>query len=251
VQLTLFFSFVSIDPSTTLPHENENNADKNESDENQLQITSSPAIVNYSDLLSTKFIQNHSDDVTIDRTEWDEATIRWSDDRKTYIKKTADVYALDQVSEHKAYYANESLQSTIEDDPLIVGEDALRGEVPEVEKLVNAGRVFVWRGWLLPFKWLIFQVWPDDQYIVEYSLEYGFLRLSAATRQKLNVPVHVVKLDPQKDKCFGDWFSRWILAEFLGWVDMCNENSGVGGPVGRVLILLNRRYSINYLFIPM
>jgi Tumour-associated protein len=51
---------------------------------------------------------------------------------------------------------------------------------------------------------------------MEYSLEYGFLRLSAATRQKLNVPVHVVKLDPQKDKCFGDWLSRFILAEILG-----------------------------------
>jgi hypothetical protein len=34
-------------------------------------------------------------------------------------------------------------------------------------------------------------VWPDDEYIVEYSLEIGFLRLSPATRQKLNIPVHI------------------------------------------------------------
>ena len=34
-------------------------------------------------------------------------------------------------------------------------------------------------------------VWPDDGYIVEYSLEIGFLRLSPATRQKLNIPVHI------------------------------------------------------------
>ena len=34
-------------------------------------------------------------------------------------------------------------------------------------------------------------VWADDGYIVEYSLEIGFLRLSPSTRQKLNIPVHI------------------------------------------------------------
>ena len=43
-----------------------------------------------------------------------------------------------------------------------------------------------------------FLVWPDDEYIIEYSLEYGFLRLSPSTRQRLNIPVLVVKLDPEK-----------------------------------------------------
>lgn len=52
------------------------------------------------------------------------------------------------------------------------------------------------------------------------SLEYGFLRLSAATRQRLNIPVKVVTLDPQTDKCFGDSFSRFILQEFLGYDDL-------------------------------
>lgn len=37
-------------------------------------------------------------------------------------------------------------------------------------------------------------VWPQDEYIVEYSLEYGFLRLSQATRQRLSIPVMVVTL---------------------------------------------------------
>lgn len=36
--------------------------------------------------------------------------------------------------------------------------------------------------------------WPQDEYIVEYSLEYGFLRLSQATRQRLSIPVMVVTL---------------------------------------------------------
>lgn len=37
-------------------------------------------------------------------------------------------------------------------------------------------------------------VWPHEEYIVEYSLEYGFLRLSQSTRQRLNIPVMVVTL---------------------------------------------------------
>lgn len=55
---------------------------------------------------------------------------------------------------------------------------------------------------------------------MEYSLEYGFLRLSPGTRQKLNIPVKIVTLDPTKDSCFGDAFSRFILDEFLGYDDL-------------------------------
>lgn len=66
----------------------------------------------------------------------------------------------------------------------------------------------------------LFAVWPEENYIVEYSLEYGFLRLSSATRERLKIPVHVVNLDPVKDKCFGDALSRFILKEFLGYDDL-------------------------------
>lgn len=55
---------------------------------------------------------------------------------------------------------------------------------------------------------------------MEYSLEYGFLRLSPGTRQRLNIPVKIVTLDPNKDACFGDAFSRFILDEFLGYDDL-------------------------------
>lgn len=64
------------------------------------------------------------------------------------------------------------------------------------------------------------KVWPHEEYIVEYSLEYGFLRLSQSTRQRLNIPVMVVTLDPVKDECFGDSFSRFLLDEFLGYDDI-------------------------------
>ncbi|KAM9331299.1 membralin [Gastrophryne carolinensis] len=64
------------------------------------------------------------------------------------------------------------------------------------------------------------KVWPQEEYIVEYSLEYGFLRLSQNTRQRLNIPVMVVTLDPTRDLCFGDRFSRFLLDEFLGYDDI-------------------------------
>ncbi|KAK9892236.1 hypothetical protein WA026_019037 [Henosepilachna vigintioctopunctata] len=63
-------------------------------------------------------------------------------------------------------------------------------------------------------------VWPDDHYIVEYSLEYGFLRLNPSTRERLGIPVLIVTLDPNKDQCFGDVFSKLILNEFLGYDDV-------------------------------
>lgn len=71
-----------------------------------------------------------------------------------------------------------------------------------------------------PLEMLAKAVWPEDEYIVEYSLEYGFLRLSPATRQRLNIPVKIVTLDPMKDACFGDSLSRFILDEFLGYDDI-------------------------------
>ncbi|KAK0092671.1 hypothetical protein PV326_000893, partial [Microctonus aethiopoides] len=84
----------------------------------------------------------------------------------------------------------------------------LKDQVPEVEKLVRA--VFLKHS----------LVFPEEEYIVEYSLEYGFLRLSPAVRQRLNIPVKIVTLDPLNEKCFGDTFSRFILDEILGYDDL-------------------------------
>ncbi|CAG2167189.1 unnamed protein product [Oppiella nova] len=63
-------------------------------------------------------------------------------------------------------------------------------------------------------------VWPHESYIVEYSLEYGFLRLSARARQRLQIPIKVVTLDPRDNRCFGDVFSRTLLSNFLGYDDI-------------------------------
>ena len=63
-------------------------------------------------------------------------------------------------------------------------------------------------------------VWHDNEYIVEYSLEYGFLRLSPSVRQRLNITVRLVVLDPNKETCFGDAFSQFMLSGFLGYDDV-------------------------------
>ncbi|EDW61857.2 uncharacterized protein Dvir_GJ22283 [Drosophila virilis] len=60
----------------------------------------------------------------------------------------------------------------------------------------------------------------DEQYIVEYSLEYGHLRLSAATRKRLNIPVLTVQLDPNTNACFGDRLTRYLLKRLLGYDDL-------------------------------
>ena len=41
---------------------------------------------------------------------------------------------------------------------------------------------------------LVYQVWPEERYIVEYALEYGFLRLSPKTRSALNISVMLITL---------------------------------------------------------
>ncbi|XP_067138091.1 membralin-like [Centruroides vittatus] len=70
------------------------------------------------------------------------------------------------------------------------------------------------------FEKLARTVWPQEEYIVEYSLEYGLLKLSPSTRQRLNIPIKIVSLNPNEDKCFGNWFSRFLLNEFVGYDDI-------------------------------
>ncbi|CAD7014665.1 unnamed protein product [Ceratitis capitata] len=70
------------------------------------------------------------------------------------------------------------------------------------------------------YKVYVIRKFADEQYIVEYSLEYGHLRLSSSTRKRLKIPVRVVQLDPMTDKCFGDKFSKFLLKRLLGYDDL-------------------------------
>uniref|UniRef100_A0A8D0GF58 Transmembrane protein 259 n=1 Tax=Sphenodon punctatus TaxID=8508 RepID=A0A8D0GF58_SPHPU len=105
-----------------------------------------------------------------------------------------------RVSSTEALPQNESQEFSFSETPT-KGMQPLSETVSEFEMLARA-------------------VWPQEEYIVEYSLEYGFLRLSQSTRQRLHIPVMVVTLDPTRDQCFGDRFSRLLLDEFLGYDDI-------------------------------
>ncbi|CAO1318311.1 unnamed protein product [Diamesa tonsa] len=206
---------LSIDPSTTLPHEEPNDPNynfiKNKIAPNHVLVDSNMSlnIEETTKLLqeyATEYQQNFSEDLSELSSEMNSQLSSDEDVSSTQLPVTG--YHSKQVEEVemtvlginvnmniKETYSNETITKMKEDF------SELKTDVPEVEKLVNA-------------------IWPDDQYIVEYSLEYGFLRLSAATRQRLNIPVFVVTLDPQTNKCFGDSFSRFILHEFLGYDDL-------------------------------
>ncbi|CAK9301630.1 unnamed protein product [Gordionus sp. m RMFG-2023] len=103
------------------------------------------------------------------------------------------------------YRIIEAENSTIKNDNL-----------PNIEK----GKLDVWPPLDQPLSTLLLflkTIWPSDEYIVEYSLEYGFLRLSPATRNRLNISVMVVTLDPDKHSCFGNKFTRFLLEHFHGY----------------------------------
>ncbi|CAL1297359.1 unnamed protein product [Larinioides sclopetarius] len=58
---------------------------------------------------------------------------------------------------------------------------------------------------------------PNDAYIMEFSLEYGYLRLRPSKRKDLNISVVFVILDPEENTCFGGAFNRFLLDNFLGY----------------------------------
>lgn len=185
-----------ISPSTTLPQDiNQENSQHSEKTIPDQETSQSDAI---------------QSDSVINESQYSTEYIERESDKSAFIESTKYVefkHVIAHFLDEKLIYTNETINSDGNDNEwkmaknpnYIQLENPLNEDVSEVEKLVNT-------------------VWPDDQYIVEYSLEYGFLRLSAATRQQLNIPVHVVRLDPQKDQCFGDTFSRFILSEILGLV---------------------------------
>uniref|UniRef100_A0A8C5QZL6 Transmembrane protein 259 n=1 Tax=Leptobrachium leishanense TaxID=445787 RepID=A0A8C5QZL6_9ANUR len=107
-------------------------------------------------------------------------------------------------------YQNSSIKFELDIEPKVFMKPSLESVTIASENQSQA----------LSFSDAASKVWPQEEYIVEYSLEYGFLRLSQSTRQKLNIPVMVVTLDPTRDQCFGDRFSRFLLDEFLGYDDI-------------------------------
>jgi len=103
-------------------------------------------------------------------------------------------------SSSKDVYLNDTLTYNVTSMETNHAESPLPTHLTEIDKILRA-------------------VWPPEEYIVEFSLEYGFLRLSPATRRKLNISILLVTLNPDNNTCFGDSFGRFLLDEFLGYND--------------------------------
>ncbi|XP_075238791.1 membralin-like isoform X2 [Convolutriloba macropyga] len=59
----------------------------------------------------------------------------------------------------------------------------------------------------------------EPDLVFEYALEYGFLRLSSRVRKKLGIKIITLRIDPDKDECFGTGLSRYVRREILGVED--------------------------------
>uniref|UniRef100_A0A8C3IZM1 Transmembrane protein 259 n=1 Tax=Calidris pygmaea TaxID=425635 RepID=A0A8C3IZM1_9CHAR len=137
--------------------------------------------------------EEEEEEMTVDMFENSSIKFELDIEPKVFLKPSL-------VSSTEALTHNESQEFSFS-EAATKGMQPLRETVSEFEMLARA-------------------VWPQEEYIVEYSLEYGFLRLSQSTRQRLSIPVMVVTLDPTRDQCFGDRFSRLLLDEFLGYDDI-------------------------------
>uniref|UniRef100_A0A8B9ZAA3 Transmembrane protein 259 n=1 Tax=Buteo japonicus TaxID=224669 RepID=A0A8B9ZAA3_9AVES len=137
--------------------------------------------------------EEEEEEMTVDMFENSSIKFELDIEPKVFLKPS-------RVSSTEALTHNESQEFSFS-EAATKGMQPLRETVSEFEMLARA-------------------VWPQEEYIVEYSLEYGFLRLSQSTRQRLSIPVMVVTLDPTRDQCFGDRFSRLLLDEFLGYDDI-------------------------------
>lgn len=187
--------FVNIEPSAVedIIHEiNDSGSDSS--------LASEEKVVSQTDIKTPVATLNATDE-TITSTSWanhqqDTSNVKEPDGETEPHDVNASLDSSDYLGSPNVSSSNKT-ESVTEDKIL----SPLKTSVSEVEKLVRA-------------------VWPEDEYIVEYSLEYGFLRLSPSTRSRLNIPVKIVTLDPNQDKCFGDSFSRFILDEFLGYDDL-------------------------------
>lgn len=145
---------VSIDPSTTLPHEE--NGSNDPTRKNPLEAGSSPDEINANQTLSEEIILTDNYRIKINGSM---AILGVSESVSStlladYPQYTEDVISMtDSERNTKEIYSNESI-AKIND---LAIEEVLKSDVPEVEKLMNA-------------------VFPDDQYVVECKLKFiGFL----------------------------------------------------------------------------
>lgn len=158
---------MSIDPSsTTLPHEEQINDSTYKSHPNVKIPTSAPDQVDANHTQSDEIsVTEHFHNVEVNVSSAIEIDI--SESMSSTILVDSSIFNGDPMDmtdsdmSTKETYRNETI-ALINDQQY---EEVLKTDIPEVEKLMNAGKLIV--KFLLQLKSKVFLVFPDDQYVVE------------------------------------------------------------------------------------
>ncbi|XP_035204939.1 membralin-like, partial [Stegodyphus dumicola] len=119
------------------------------------------------------------------------------------------------------FLKNRERSSIKEDENVYAVEDySLLSEIIDGNESLSLYKRSVYGGESSDGLYTFSPMWPSDEYIVEFSLEYGFLKLSPSVRKRLNISVTLVALERETEKCFGNFFNRFLLEHFIGYDDV-------------------------------
>ncbi|UJR23834.1 hypothetical protein I4U23_026810 [Adineta vaga] len=124
------------------------------------------------------------------------------------------------INSNEESYSNLQMNSSIDSSEIISMNNSLNSSINKNLVEDNSDTLFnSIHDYLFNFDWLK-EFLLDEQYILEYSLEYGFLRLPPQTRQRLHIEVLLVTLDMTNNTCFGSGLSRFMLDQFIGYQEI-------------------------------
>ncbi|CAF0767749.1 unnamed protein product [Rotaria sordida] len=133
---------------------------------------------------------------------------------ESYFNMSINFSLMSPIKPWNNFLINNSLNKIMNDSSQLINIDQFDDDDDEDESFFNT-----LHDYLFNFDWLQ-QLLLEEQYILEYSLEYGFLRLPPKTRQRLNIEVLLVTLDITNNTCFGGGLSRFMLDHFIGYEEI-------------------------------
>ncbi|GIX73352.1 membralin [Caerostris extrusa] len=168
------------------------------------------------EILSGKGKENY----TLDDSYWKEKTLRLSQLGGHYFYSDSEIAAEEEEEEEEEevieeVYRNESIKG---EDSLDAFNDFDTGDLKESNSSEDKENKILVEETFQPLsEHSILASDLDNAYILEFALDYGFLRLQPAKRKELNISVTFVILDPAEETCFGGSFNKFLLDNLLGY----------------------------------
>lgn len=86
----------------------------------------------------------------------------------------------------------------------------------------------------------------EDSYIFEYALDDGLVTMDRVNRNKYNIPMLFLVLDPDTNECIGNSLTKFILSEYLGYnqflKDAMKSLLDEDHPTGMIRDVINDKY---------